>query len=432
MAIEERELDPLTGQRTDGTDVNQVGADRAIIHTGIGPDTGSVVPHTDKMTLNLGPSHPSTHGVLRVLLELEGEVVTKAIPDLGYLHRGIEKLGEYRMYNQFVPWTDRTDYVAAFTSNLAFVKAVEDLMGIEIPERAHYLRVIFSELQRLASHLLWLATHVMDLGAITVFLYAMRERELILDIFEMQTGARLTLNAQRVGGFPKDLPPGLIEKVEAFLAIMPQRLKEYDALLAENPIFLRRVKGVGVISADDAIQWGLTGPSLRGSGVAYDVRKAMPYAVYDRLDWEVPVGTHGDVYDRFLVRMEEMRQSLKMIRQCIDQLPGGPVMTPDLRVALPSKEETMTSIEAMQRHFVLVIHGFKPPVGEYYSAVESPKGELGWYIVSNGENHAYRARNRAPSFVNLQALPVMSEGALIADVIANIGSIDIVVGEVDR
>ncbi len=432
MAIEERELDPLTGQRTDGTDINQIGADRAIVHTGIGPDTGSVVPHTDKMTLNLGPQHPSTHGVLRVLLELEGEVVTKAIPDLGYLHRGIEKLGEYRMYNQFVPWTDRTDYVAAFTSNLAFVKAVEDLMGIEIPERAHYLRVIFSELQRLASHLLWLATHVMDLGAITVFLYAMRERELILDIFEMQTGARLTLNAQRVGGFPKDTPPGLIEKVEAFLAIMPQRLKEYDSLLAENPIFLRRVKGVGVISADDAIQWGLTGPSLRGSGVAYDVRKAMPYAVYDRLDWEVPVGTHGDVYDRFLVRMEEMRQSLKMIRQCIDQLPGGPVMTPDLRVALPSKEETMTSIEAMQRHFVLVIHGFKPPVGEYYSAVESPKGELGWYIVSNGENHAYRARNRAPSFVNLQALPVMSEGALIADVVANIGSIDIVVGEVDR
>src|SRR5687768_3795899 len=432
MAIEERELDPLTGQRTDGTDVNQVGADRAIVHTGIGPDTGSVVPHTDKMTLNLGPQHPSTHGVLRVLLELEGEVVTKAIPDLGYLHRGIEKLGEYRMYNQFVPWTDRTDYVAAFTGNLAFVKAVEDLMGVEIPERAQYLRVIFSELQRLASHLLWLATHVMDLGAITVFLFAMRERELILDLFEMQTGARLTLNAQRVGGFPKDLPPGLLEKLEAFLAIMPDRLKEYDTLLAENPIFLRRVKGVGVISADDAIQWGLTGPSLRGSGVAYDVRKSMPYAVYDRLDWEVPVGTHGDVYDRFLVRMEEMRQSLKMIRQCIDQLPGGPVMTPDLRVALPSKEETMTSIEAMQRHFVLVIHGFRPPVGEYYSAVESPKGELGWYIVSNGENHAYRARNRAPSFVNLQALPVMSEGALIADVVANIGSIDIVVGEVDR
>ncbi len=427
MAIEERELDPATGQRTDGTDVNQV-----VVQTGIGPERQAVISKTEEMSLNLGPQHPSTHGVLRVLLDLDGEVVIRCVPDLGYLHRGIEKLGEYRMYNQFVPWTDRTDYVAAFTGNYALVKTVEELMGVEIPERAQYLRVIFSELQRLASHLLWLATHAMDLGAVTVFLYAMREREMILDIFEMQTGARLTYNSMRVGGFPKDTPPGWREKVENFLGIMPQRIKEYDNLLAENPIFLRRVKGVGVISAEDAIQWGLTGPSLRGSGVAYDVRKSAPYAVYDRLDFEIPVGTHGDVYDRFLVRMEEMRQSVKLIRQALDQLPDGPVMTSDIRVALPGKEATMTSIEAMQRHFMLVIHGFRPPVGEYYSAVESPKGELGWYIVSNGENHAYRARNRAPSFVNLQALPVMCEGALIADVVANIGSIDIVVGEVDR
>ena len=427
MAIEERELDPTTGQRTDGTDVNQ-----AIVQTGIGPERRAVISKTEEMSLNLGPQHPSTHGVLRVLLELDGEVVIKCVPDMGFLHRGIEKLGEYRMYNQFVPWTDRTDYVAAFTGNYALVKTVEELMGVEIPERAQYLRVIFSELQRIASHLLWLATHAMDLGAVTVFLYAMRERELILDIFEMQTGARLTYNSMRVGGFPKDTPPGWREKVENFLGIMPQRLKEYDNLLAENPIFLRRVKGVGVISAEDAIQWGLTGPSLRGSGVAYDVRKSAPYAVYDRLDFEIPVGTHGDVYDRFLVRMEEMRQSVKLVRQALDQLPEGPVMTGDIRVALPGKEATMTSIEAMQRHFMLVIHGFRPPVGEYYSAVESPKGELGWYIVSNGENHAYRARNRAPSFVNLQGLPIMCEGALIADVVANIGSIDIVVGEVDR
>ena len=431
MAIEEKDLnkdiDPVTGQRTDGTEVNQ-----AIVQTGIGPERHSIVPKTEEMTLNLGPQHPSTHGVLRVLLELDGEVVQRCIPDLGYLHRGIEKLGEYRQYNQFVPWTDRTDYVAAFTGNYAFVKAVEDLMGIEIPERAQYLRVIFSELQRIASHLLWLGTHVMDLGAITVFLYALRERELILDLLEMQTGARLTLNAQRVGGFPKDLPPGFKEKLEAFIEIMPKRLKEYDSLLAENPIFLRRVKGVGVISAEDAIQWGLTGPSLRGSGVAYDLRKSQPYAVYDRLDFEIPVGTHGDVYDRFLCRMEEMRQSVKLIKQALEQLPDGPVLTRDIRVALPTKEETMTSIEAMQRHFILVIHGFRAPVGEYYSAVESPKGELGWYIVSNGENHAYRARNRAPSFVNLQSLPLMSEGGMVADVVANIGSIDIVVGEVDR
>ncbi|HEX8600302.1 MAG TPA: NADH-quinone oxidoreductase subunit D, partial [Chloroflexia bacterium] len=255
MAIEERdldrELDPMTGQKTDGTDVNQ-----AMVITGIGPLTNeeSAYGETEKMSLNLGPQHPSTHGVLRVLLELDGEVVQKCIPDLGYLHRGIEKLGEYRMYNQFVPWTDRMDYVAAFTSNLAFVQTVEEMMGIEVPERALYLRVMFSELQRIASHLLWLGTHVMDLGAITVFLYAMRERELILDILEAQTGARLTLNAQRVGGFPKDIPPGLLDKVAEFCKIMPQRLKEYDTLLAENPIFLRRVKGVGVMSAEDAIQ----------------------------------------------------------------------------------------------------------------------------------------------------------------------------------
>jgi NADH-quinone oxidoreductase subunit D len=424
MAIEDQ-VD-LVPDSNEGTKVTQ-----AVVQTGIGPTTG-LTPQTEDMMLNLGPQHPSTHGVLRVLLDLDGEVIRKAIPDLGYLHRGVEKIGEYRQYNQFVPWTDRTDYVAAFTGNYALVKAVEDLAGIEIPERAQYLRVIFSELQRLASHLLWLGTHAMDLGAITVFLYALRERELILDLLEMQTGARLTLNAQRVGGFPKDLPPGWIEKCRDFLKIMPGRLQEYDALLAENPIFLRRVKGVGVISAEDAIQWGLTGPSLRGSGVAYDVRKARPYAVYDRLDFEVPIGTHGDTYDRYLVRMEEMRQSLKLITQAVDQLPGGRVMTPDIRVALPSKEETMTSIEAMQRHFILVIHGFRAPVGEYYSAIESPKGELGWYIVSNGENHAYRARNRAPSFVNLQALPVMCEGGMVADVIANIGSIDIVLGEVDR
>jgi len=303
---------------------------------------------------------------------------------------------------------------------------------VEVPERALYLRVIFSELQRLASHLLWLGTHVMDLGAVTVFLFSMRERELILDLFEMQTGARLTLNALRVGGFPKDLPPGFLEKLDAFVNIMPEKIGEYDKLLAENPIFLRRVKGVGVISAEDAIQWGLTGPSLRGSGVAYDVRKARPYAAYDRLDFDVPIGTHGDVYDRFLVRMEEMRQSVNLIKQARDQLPGGPVMTEDIRVALPGKEATMTSIEAMERHFILVIHGFRAPVGEYYSAVEAPKGELGWYIVSTGDNHAYRARNRAPSFVNLQALPLMCEGGMIADVVANIGSIDIVMGEVDR
>src|SRR5689334_20080215 len=385
-----------------------------------------------ELLLNMGPQHPSTHGVARVLLELDGEIIKKAIPDVGYLHRGIEKIGEYRQYNQFVPWTDRMDYVAAFTSNLAWVQAVEGLMGVEIPPRAQFLRVIFSELQRIASHCLWLGTHVMDLGAITVFLFAMRERELVLDLLEMQTGARLTLNAQRVGGFPKDLPPGWIEKCREFCKLMPKKLVEYDSLLAESPIFLRRIKGIGVISAADAIQWSLTGPSLRGSGVAYDVRKARPYAFYDRMQFEVPIGTHGDVYDRFLVRMEEMRQSVKIIEQALDQLEPGPVMTDDIRVALPGKEALMTSIEAMQRHFILVIHGFRPPPGEYYSAIESPKGELGWYIVSHGDPNPYKAHCRAASFVNLQGLPTMAEGDMVADTVAVIGSIDIVMGEVDR
>ena len=385
-----------------------------------------------ELLLNMGPQHPSTHGVARVLLQLDGEIVTKAIPDIGYLHRGIEKIGEYRQYNQFVPWTDRMDYIAACTSNLAWVEAVEGLMGIEIPPRAKFLRVLFSELQRIASHLLWLGTHLMDLGAITVFLFAMRERELILDLLEMQTGARLTLNAQRVGGFPKDIPPGFLEKLEEFLKVMPGHIHEYDRLLAEMPIFLRRAKGIGVISAAEAVQWGLTGPTLRGSGVAYDVRKARPYDAYDQIEFEIPIGSHGDVYDRYLVRMEEMRQSLKIIRQAVDMLPPGPVMTEDIRVALPGKEALMTSIEAMQRHFILTIYGLKPPVGEYYGAVESPKGELGWYIISHGDAHPYRARCRPASFMNLQALPIMAEGGYIADVVASIGSIDIVMGEVDR
>jgi NADH dehydrogenase I D subunit len=404
---------------------------RGILHQ-LEDDRNAVPVQEQELVLNMGPQHPSTHGVARILLELDGEVVRKAIPDIGYLHRGIEKIGEYRQYNQFVPWTDRMDYIAAFTSNLSWVQTVEEMMGLEIPPRAKYLRIIFSELQRIASHCLWLGTHLMDLGAITVFLFAMRERELVLDLLEMQTGARLTLNAQRVGGFPKDLPPGWIEKCREFLKIMPKKIQEYESLIAESPIFLRRVKGVGVISAADAIQWSLTGPSLRGSGVAYDVRKARPYSFYERIDFEVPIGTHGDVYDRFLVRMEEMRQSVKIIEQALDQMEPGPVMTDDIRVALPGKEALMTSIEAMQRHFILVIHGFRPAPGEWYSAVESPKGELGWYIVSHGDPNPYKCHSRAASFVNLQSLPLMAEGDMIADTVAIIGSIDIVMGEVDR
>jgi NADH-quinone oxidoreductase subunit D len=385
-----------------------------------------------EVTLNMGPQHPSTHGVLRLLLDIEGEVVNRITVDPGYLHRGMEKLGESMFYNQFIPYTDRMDYVAAFTSEHAFCLAVEKLLGVEVPERAQYIRVILGELQRIASHLLWLGTHVMDIGAITVFLYAMRERESILDIMEMYCGARLTLNAMRVGGLPQDVPPAFKERVMDFLHMMPAHLVEYQSLLKENPIFLGRIKGIGVISAADAISYGLTGPSLRGSGVNYDVRKAHPYAVYDRMQFEVPLGNHGDVYDRYLVRIEEMNQSLKIIEQAVNQMPDGPIMTDDPHISLPSRDATMSSIEAMQRHFIITIKGFSAPAGEVYAAVESPKGELGYYLCSTGGSIPYRCRVRAPSYVNLGGISVMSEGAMIADLIAIIGSIDIVLGEVDR
>ncbi len=385
-----------------------------------------------EVTLNMGPQHPSTHGVLRLLIDLEGEIVTKITPDPGYLHRGMEKLGESMFYNQFIPYTDRMDYIAAFTSEQAFVIAVEKLLGVTVPERAKYIRVVLAELQRIASHLLWLGTHVMDIGAITVFLYSMREREAILDIFESYCGARLTLNALRVGGLPQDVPPIFKEKVREFIDGMPAHLAEYNGLLAENPIFLRRIKGIGVISAEDAISFGLTGASLRGSGVNYDVRKAAPYDAYDRMEFDVPLGTTGDVYDRFLCRMEEMNQSLRIIRQALDQMPDGPVMTDDVHIAIPSRDATMSSIEAMQRHFIITLKGFTAPAGEIYAGIESPKGELGYYIVSRGGSIPYRVHVRAPSFINLGAIPHMAEGEMIADLVAVIGSIDIVLGEVDR
>ncbi len=374
-----------------------------------------------EITLNMGPQHPSTHGVLRLLVDLEGESVNRVTVDPGYLHRGMEKLGESMFFNQFIPYSEQ-----------AFCVAVEKLLGVEVPERAKYIRVIMAELQRIASHLLWLGTHVMDIGAITVFLYSMRERESILDILEMYSGARLTLNAMRVGGLPQDVPPAFKEKVLDFVHMMPAHLLEYQSLLKENPIFLGRIKGIGVISPEDAISYGLTGPSLRGSGVNYDVRKAHPYEVYDRMEFEVPLGTHGDVYDRYLVRIEEMNQSLKIIEQAVRQMPDGPIMTDDPHISLPSRDATMSSIEAMQRHFIIQIKGFNAPAGEVYSAVESPKGELGYYLCSTGGSIPYRCRVRSPSYVNLGAITTMSEGSMVADLVAIIGSIDIVLGEVDR
>jgi NADH-quinone oxidoreductase subunit D len=363
---------------------------------------------TSELVINMGPQHPSTHGVLRVVLRLDGERVVDADVVIGYLHRGIEKLCEQRDYQQIVLITDRMDYVAAASNNLGYCETVEKLMSLEVPPRARYIRTVLAELQRIASHCLWLGTHAMDLGAMTVFLYAFRERELILDLFEEYCGARLTYNAMRIGGLPLDIPAGWDARVRAFCTIMDGKLIEYETLLTGNRIWLDRTRGIGVLSGPEAIALGLSGPVLRGSGVARDVRKDEPYAAYADFDFDVPVGTAGDTYDRYLVRMEEFRQSLRIIRQALDGLPEGPILGKVPRL-------------------------IKPPAGETYHAIESPKGELGYFIASDGKSNApYRFRVRPPSFCNLQALPRLVRGHLVADVVALIGSIDIVLGEVDR
>jgi len=387
-----------------------------------------------RMRLNMGPQHPSTHGVLQIILDLEGETVVRCDPVPGYLHRGSEKLAENKYFQQIIPLTDRLDYLSPFNNNLAYVMAVEKLLGIEdkIPDRAVWLRLILSELQRIASHLIWFGTHVMDIGAITAFLYAMRERELILDIFEMCSGARLTVSYARIGGLMGDTPPGFEEKVLDFVKIFPERHAQYMKLVTKNPIFMDRTVDVGVVTAEDAIDMGFTGPCLRGSGVNYDIRKREPYLTYDQLDFDVPVGTKGDAYDRYLLRMEEMLQSCRIVEQAMKKLPKGPVKADDPKVTLPAKELAMSQAEAMQRHFYQVIHGFPTPVGECYGKIEASKGELGFYIISDGSSHPYRLKIRAPSFVNLQSLPLMTEGRMVSDVVTCIGTLDIVLGEIDR
>ena len=363
---------------------------------------------TSELVLNMGPQHPSTHGVLRVILRLDGERVIDADLVIGYIHRGIEKLSENRDWTQIITLTDRMDYVAAATNNLGYCETVEKLMSLEVPRRARYIRTILAELQRMASHCLWLGTHAMDIGAMTVFLYALRERELILDLFEEYCGARLTYNAMRVGGLPLDIPPGWDRKVRAFCDIMASKVPEYEELLTHNRIWLERTRDIGVISGPDAIAIGLSGPPLRGSGVLRDVRKDEPYAAYDEFEFDIPLGSRGDTYDRYLVRMEEFRQSLRIVRQALDGLPEGPVMGKVPRL-------------------------IKPPAGETYHAIESPKGELGFFIVADGKSMSpYRLRVRPPSFCNLQALRQLIRGHLVADVVALIGTIDIVLGEVDR
>ena len=380
----------------------------------------------------MGPQHPATHGVLRLLLELDGEIIVKAVPHMGYLHRGVEKLSETMTYNQALTLTDRLDYTSGLSNNLSYCLAVEKLLDIEIPKRAQYLRVMFAEFQRIAAHLLWIATHALDIGAMTVFFYAFRERETILGILELATGARLTPSFIRIGGLAKDIPDTFEEPAREFVADFPQRVDEYETLLTDNIIWKKRTRNVGALSREDAVNYGVTGPVLRASGVYYDVRKAYPYSSYDEFDFEIPLGENSDVYDRYLVRLKEMRQSNRIIKQVLEKLPEGPVRAKALSVVAPDKEDVQSDIAALIRHFKIMAEGFKVPRGEVYASVESPKGELGFYVISDGTNKPFRMRIRPPSFINLGALPKIIEGQMIADAVAAIGSIDIVLGEIDR
>lgn len=389
---------------------------------------------TQELTINMGPQHPSTHGVLRLLLNLDGETITKITPFIGYLHRGLEKMAEQMTYAQFLPVTDRLDYLAAVSNNLAYCLAVEKLLQLEVPKRASYIRVILTELNRIASHLVWLGTHALDIGAYTPFLYAFREREAILDIYELFCGARLTTSCFRIGGLPQDIPTGFVEKVEKFVKIFPKKVNEYEALLTKNEIWLHRTQFIGIISKEDGINYSLSGPSLRGSGVKWDIRKAEPYCIYDELEFDIPTGRGvGDVYDRYLVRIEEMRQSCRIVQQALAQLPEGDFIAKEAKIIPPPKDRVLTDIEALIHHFKLVVEGFKPPKKEIYLSIEAPKGELGFYIISDGSNKPYRLKIRPPSFANLQSIYKMIEGGMmVADVVAIIGSLDIVLGEIDR
>ena len=386
----------------------------------------------EHMLVNIGPQHPATHGVLRLVVELEGEAVKRVIPHIGYLHSGFEKLGEYRFYNQIIPLTDRTDYLSPMANNIAFALAVEALMGIQITERCRLLRVIACEMSRIISHLVWAGTTGIDLGAYTPFLWMFEQRERIYNLQESWTGARLTTSVARVGGMMADVPDGWEDGLREFVRTFPNTLREVDTMFTRNAIWCGRTQGVGVMSAEDAINYSLSGPMLRASGVAYDVRKDRPYLGYDEFDFDVPIGEHGDIYDRYRVRMEEMAQSVRIMEQALDRLRPGPVDVADPRITLPPKSRAMSDMEAMIFHFKQVMEGIKPPAGEVYFGVENPKGELGTYLVSDGTAKPVRWRIRPPSFLNLAALPKLCDGALLSDVIAINASIDIVMGEIDR
>jgi NADH dehydrogenase I, D subunit len=386
----------------------------------------------EKMVLNMGPSHPATHGVLRLVLELDGEIITKATPDVGFLHRGDEKIAEAMQYNQFVPYTDRLDYLAPLANNVAYALAVEKLMGWELPPRGKAIRVICCELARISAHLMGLGAMALDLGAMTVFLYTFEEREKIYDLCELMTGARFTTSYTRIGGQIRDLPDNFVPRLTAFLETFIPHLNECDSLLTRNRIFVDRTRDIGVIPRDRAIAYALSGPNLRGSGVEHDLRRRHPYLDYDQYDFDIVIGTAGDCYDRYLVRIEEMRQSARILRQVIDKLPSGPINVADWKNMLPPKARVMTKMEELIHHFIVVTEGLKAPPGEIYFGAENPKGELGFYINSRGGGVPYRLKIRAPSFVNLSILPELLPGAMMSDVVAILGSLDFVMGECDR
>jgi len=386
----------------------------------------------EKMVLNMGPSHPATHGVLRLILEMDGEVITKADPDVGFLHRGDEKIAENMHYNQFVPYTDRLDYLAPLANNVAYALAVEKLMGWEVPERGRAIRVICCELARISAHMLGVGVFAMDVGAMTVFLYTFTEREKIYNLCEQLTGARFTTSYTRVGGQVRDLPDGFASAVRKFLDELEPVIDEVDKLLTRNAIFMARTQNLGVITKQEAIDWGITGPNLRGSGVEHDLRKAKPYLDYDRYDFDIPIGTTGDCFDRYLVRMEEMRQSVRILRQVFDKLPGGPINVADKKGYLPKKEGVLMKMEELIHHFIIATQGIDAPAGEVYFGAENPKGELGFYIHSKGGGVPYRLKIRSPSFINLSILSKMLPGHLLSDVPSVLGSLDFVMGECDR
>ena len=395
-------------------------------------DNGGI--HEHSMVLNMGPQHPSTHGVLRLVLEIDGESIVSLAPDIGYLHTGIEKTCEAKFYQQVVPLTDRIDYLCPMTNNLTYCLAVEKLLQLEIPERAQILRVLLNELTRIQSHLVWLGTHAMDIGALTVFLYCFREREELLRIFEAIAGQRMMTSYFRIGGVALEPPMGFEAWVQKFLTAMPEKIDQYENLLTGNPIWMGRIKGVGILTAEQAIALGVTGPPARASGVDWDLRRDMPYSGYEKFKFEVPVSAIGDVWARYVVRIQEMRESVKICQQALDMLAGmtGPIVADAPKIVLPNREQMKTQMESLIHHFKIVTEGFAVPAGEVYQGVESPRGEMGYYVVSDGTAKPYRVHMRNPSFATLQALETMCKGRLLADVVAVIGSIDIVLGEIDR